>query len=106
MENVISLQGRKAEERLAKMHQIKRSAGESAKMFMDAMRANDPDYCMSFGNAKLIPMSFGDIGMSSEEELIQAFASLDAAIAAFNLDDIEHHLARLLGEQQLHIKLV
>ncbi len=106
MSKVVSLLGHKAEERLARMHQIKRTGSATAKMFMDALRSNDPEYCMCLGEVKLIPMSFTDIGMSSSDELVNEFALLDAAVAAFDTNDIERHLARLLGEEQLNIKLV
>lgn len=106
MGEVISLLGRKAEERLARMHQIKRAGKATAKMLMDTLRVNDPEYCMYLSKTEFIPMSFTDIGMNSSDELVKEFALLDAAVAAFNSADIERHLARLLGEEHLNIKLV
>lgn len=105
MENVISLQGRKAEERLAWMHRAKNAGAESAKMLNDAIESGDEYHLMVFPGIELIPVSFGDIGMNSIEELVQAFADLDEALARRDNKAIEVHLARLLGEKQLNLKL-
>ena len=106
MENVISLQGHKAEERLAWLHRAKNAGVESAKMLSDAIESNDEHHMMVFPGVELIPMSFSDIGMNSIEELVQAFADLDDALARRDNKAIEVHLAKLLGKKQLNLKLV
>lgn len=95
-----------AEERLAWLHRVKKAGAASAKMFSDAIESGDDYHRMVFEGAELIPMSFSDIGMSSIEELVQAFTDLDSALVRCANKEIEVHLARLLNEKQLHIKLV
>ena len=106
MDNVISLEGRKAEERLAWMHRAKNAGVESAKMLNAAIESDDEYHMMVFPGVELIPISFGDIGMNNIEELVQAFVDLDEALARRDNKAIEIHLAKLLGERQLNLKLV
>lgn len=94
-----------AEERLAVMHKIKREGMSAAAMLNEAIESTDDYHMMVSADIELIPMSFGDIGMSSIEELVLTFADLDDALARRDNKAIEVHLAKLLGEKQLNLKL-
>lgn len=106
MENVISLEGREAEERLSWMHRAKNAGIESAKILNEAIENDNEYHMMTFSDVELTPMSFSDIGMNSIEELVQAFTDLDDAMARHDNKALEVHLAKLLGKKQLDLKFV
>ena len=96
-----------AEARLAVLHQIKRAGENTGKMLQKAFASDDDYFRIEVPGAKLIPVSFRDIGMESHEELVTTFAELDKAITTGKDGSvIERCFAKLFGETCLKIKIV
>lgn len=107
MQTSDSTHGSVAEARLAILHQIKRAGENDGKMLQKAFASDDDYFRMEVPGAKLIPVSFHDIGMKSHEELVTTFGELDIAITTGkDVSVIERCLAKLLGEEGLNIKIV